>query len=65
MFLLVLFVQVRFLLISPSRPFLYLQELLKQRETQDEALRKLKEQLEDYVKKVEEYEGELGLCFRF
>eukprot|EP00066_Takifugu_rubripes_P004420 XP_003967783.1 PREDICTED: unconventional myosin-Va-like [Takifugu rubripes] len=32
-------------------------ELLKQRETQDEAIRKLKEQLEDYVKKVEAYEA--------
>lgn len=63
----VLFVrdQVRFLFILPSRLFLYLQELLKQRETRDEAIRQLKEQLEDYVKKVEEYEGKLGFFLRF
>lgn len=67
MFIVVLFVraQVRFLFILPSRLFLYLQKLLKQREAQDEAIRKLKEQLEDYVKKVEEYEGKVGLFFRF
>lgn len=67
MFIVVLFVraQVWFLFILPSCVFLYLQELLKQREKQDEAIRKLKEQLEDYVTKVEEYEGKLGLFFRF
>lgn len=56
--------QVWFLFILNSRLFLYSQELLKQRESQDEAIRQLKEQLEDYVKKVEEYEGKPGLFFR-
>lgn len=67
MLIVVLFVrdQVWILFILPSSLFLYLQELLKQREKQDEAIRKLKEQLEEYVKKVEEYEGKLGLFFGF
>lgn len=48
-----------FLFILPSCLVLYSQELLEQREAQDEAIRKLNQQLEDYVKKVEEYEGKL------
>lgn len=41
----------------------YLQEILEQREAQDEAIRKLKQHLEDYVKRIEEYEGKLCLFF--
>lgn len=36
-----------------------MKELMEQKEKQDKTLRKLKKQLKLYVKRVEEFEGEL------
>lgn len=44
----------------PTNPlFSDLKELMEQKEKQDKTIRKLKKQLKLYVKRVEEFEGEL------